>query len=480
MAKKVCKNCGEELAKSSEFCPKCGNKTKKRNMFLFAVAMFILFILVMEIFFPISAGLFQVGMFGKYGESALMELLMLAFMVIVLLLSGNGYVFTDNKKGFFKSLALALPMFLFTLLFFGLSVINLFTEKFNAFNFIGLIFLCALVGLAEEFLCRAWLQNEFIERFSQKKKGIILSIVVASIVFGLMHITNLFTTPQGAVDTMLQILQAVASGFMFGCIYYRTKNIWSVAFIHGFFDFSLMLTEVNLIKDCVSGEQSTAAIIIGVIASLILMTYYVFAGIFALTSDEEPKFFKNPKKVRMISIIAMAIAFFGFMAVSVLDGTQNSSICYEFKEKEVEQEYYIAQTNRTKFVFGGYGYDYTLEKEDDKLMLSIDDKSIELKFDETLYDYLVIDNEEYVDLIVHCYQGESIIYHEKLEKFTFKATDKYLEKIKDGFEKVDVPDLKGLGYLLFDNKETKYPYFQSYGGEILFIDDDGELYIIKK
>ena len=63
-----------------------------------------------------------------------------------------------------------------------------------------------------------------------------------------MHITNLFATPQGFVDTLMQILQALASGFLFGSIYYRTKNIWTLAFLHGFFDFSLMLAEVNTLK----------------------------------------------------------------------------------------------------------------------------------------------------------------------------------------------------------------------------------------
>ena len=47
---------------------------------------------------------------------------------------------------------------------------------------LNLAIYCLLIGLVEEFLCRGWLLNEFLERFSNSKKNIIISIVLSSLV----------------------------------------------------------------------------------------------------------------------------------------------------------------------------------------------------------------------------------------------------------------------------------------------------------
>ena len=376
MAKRKCKNCREMVESTAAFCPLCGMKFKKKNIFLFSVLMIFLFIFVMELLFPVSYVLFNHGItLGKYGEDAIAELFLVFFIVIILFMSGNSYVFSEKKIGFFRSLLLGLPILIFSGFIFLTAIPDAISD-FNFANFVSLLFLCVFVGLAEEFLCRAWLQNEFIERFGSSKRGIIISIILSSFVFGFMHITNALNTTQGLFETFMQIFQALASGFLFGSIYYKTKNIWSVAFIHGFFDFALMVSSVNVLKDCVNSYTDSSAVIVSAVSSLFIMAFYIFIGLFALSSKKGYQFFKKnnvPLIVSIVGMIASIILLIGSSVVeSMLLGNVEGSICYSFEELKIKEEYNIVTSNRDAYTFTNGSIEYTLHMNvNDELELAI-------------------------------------------------------------------------------------------------------------
>ena len=117
----------------------------------------------------------------------------------------------------------------------------------NVSGVINTAIFALLVGIYEEFLCRGWLLNEFLERYGETKKGVWISIIASGIIFGLIHFINV--SSNGFAGTVTQVLSASATGILFGFIYYRTKNIWACVFLHGFYDFCLMLADINYIKD---------------------------------------------------------------------------------------------------------------------------------------------------------------------------------------------------------------------------------------
>ena len=358
-------------------------------------------------------------------------------------------------------------------------------EGFKLANFISLVYLCIFIGIYEEFLCRGWLENEFLERFGHDKKGVIFSIILSSLVFGAMHITNAFATTQSLFDTFNQIFQALASGFLFGSIYYKSKNIWSVAFLHGFFDFALMLSSVNLLKDCISVETGIASMIFSAIASIMIMSFYIFIAIFALSSNKGEQIFKNNKTPRIVSIIGMVSSIVLLIGSSIVGGffydSSETSVCYEFTELTINKDYEIVTPVKDKYTFGNEEYDYTLYLNDDgELSLSSNENVILLDFEGNLKDYLVIDNNDYVEIVLNYYDSENIIYHTKIDKKAFKDSMKYLNSIKTKMERLDVPNLAFIGYVVFDDDEIKYPYFNAITGEDLFIDKDDLLYVIKE
>ena len=69
------------------------------------------------------------------------------------------------------------------------------------------------------------------------KSGVKESIIVISITFGIGHILNLFTG-QAGVDTLIQILFAIAWGFIFTMVAYKSKSIWPCIIAHGFINAS--------------------------------------------------------------------------------------------------------------------------------------------------------------------------------------------------------------------------------------------------
>ena len=242
-------------------------KKEKRNIYFYFITMIVVFIAV-NILCQILPNLIAMNInYSKYGSELLFEILFAFIILIVMLLFKNSYVFTEKKMKFKDSVLLGLPM----LILIGINLYGSISslESFNSSNFFNLLLLCIFIGISEEFLCRGWLQNEFIERFGDTKKHIILSIVFSSLIFGLMHISNLLTG-QSLFQTITQILQATSIGILFGSIYYRSKNIWSVIFLHGLYDFSIMLSDINLVKDCTYGTPSTSIALYSTFASILI------------------------------------------------------------------------------------------------------------------------------------------------------------------------------------------------------------------
>ncbi len=87
------------------------------------------------------------------------------------------------------------------------------------------------VGFLEEVIFRGLLFNAMAEN------GIKAAIIVSSVTFGIGHIINLFNG-SGAelLPNILQVIYAIAAGFMFVMIYYKTKSLIPCIVTHGLFN----------------------------------------------------------------------------------------------------------------------------------------------------------------------------------------------------------------------------------------------------
>ncbi len=474
---------------------------ESKHIFLFFIKMFLIFIIIdlISILF-VNICVNGVNNF-KYGGELLSEIFYAIIMLVVMLLFKNSYVFTTDKTKFIKSLKYCIPMLIITALIF-LGNLN---ELHNATigNLINALLLCAFVGIAEEFMCRGWVQNEFIERYGYDKKHIILSIVLSSCIFGIIHLTNIVS--QDIFTTLIQVLQAASIGFMFGSIYYKTKNIWTVAFLHGIYDFSIFLGEVNLIKDCTNTLPNLPTSIVTLISSLILITYFILSGVLVLMQTdlkEKSKKVKDTSAVVLALIITFSCIFIPFD--KLIKGYKDTEVCYEYISTEMLKDFTVHYPYQKKYkinykideeqyntigeepikVYDTINFDFELYRENKKLYIKNVNTGykIELEYENVYnYDYEVIEEENEYLILIHSNDGNTskIYYSNYMTKENMDNTDEYLNKLKNSFTEIVLPSLSGFGYLTTEESNYKYPVFADSTNDYFIIKEDGLVYLMK-
>jgi hypothetical protein len=92
-----------------------------------------------------------------------------------------------------------------------------------------------LVGLSEELMFRSIMFRGLLARFR-----VWPAILLTSLLFGLVHSLNVFTT--GQMDqAVLQSTAAFMQGLAYLAIRIRTRSVWPMVIVHALWDFSLML-----------------------------------------------------------------------------------------------------------------------------------------------------------------------------------------------------------------------------------------------
>ena len=461
-------------------------KEKKKNIIVYFIEMSLTFMLVFFIWNMFVSIIPYAVDISKYSLSFLAEAFFALMVLIIMLLSKNGYVFTEKKVGFFKSLILGLPILIFSII---LLLGNLGTlPSFDLFNTIGVLLFSMAVGVAEEFLCRGWLQNEFLERFSKNRGQVILSIVLSSLIFGFMHIGNI-GAGQSIFDTLLQIAQATASGMFLGSVYYRSKNIWSVIFLHGFYDFSIMITEANVIKDCTTVYNDNSSMFFSIVASIIIMLFWIFGAcinlrkskIMPLVYGQEPsdELKKKDKVVKIVLIILMFVVFFSLTAIP----SSGETICYSYKEKELENiEVHYSTYEEFDLVSSAKDAYFKVYRNDDgyitiKNIITNNEIILEYK---NILSFTVIENPSSYGILIYDEDLSNLkVYYSRIFKNELTNDSKYIKSLKDTFISYDVPSISRVGYLTTKESLYKYPLIESMYDGYFMIDEVNELYLVR-
>ena len=136
------------------------------------------------------------------------------------------------------------------------------TENMSSFAYLLVGY--ALTGFMEEGLMRGIVMRVL------KPIGITRSVVISSLLFGLMHIGNLLY--RNPFIVLAQMLGAFVHGIGLGAIRLRTNTIWFVVVLHGLHDLFLKFTNFP-------------AIPLDVVQVTLLMIY----GIYILRTWEKPE-----------------------------------------------------------------------------------------------------------------------------------------------------------------------------------------------
>jgi len=464
----------------------------------------ILTIVIIVFLFEIAIGLFvstiggtfwKTFMNGKYSLNLIAEIVAILIALVFLGARKGFKIFTQKRVGFKEAISYGKPIFIITLVLFLGALSELDISEMNFYNLISLFLYTFAIGFFEEVFYRGIILKELTNNYNNTRKQVIISIVISAIVFGCAHITNLFVG-QDLLTTISQVIQTFGIGIMLGSIYYMTDNIWSVIFLHGFYDFAAMLSDVNLIKDCTYASNVPVSVAIqSLVISIILSTIYILWSIKILKKTEVNKVLEqevsdeeiNDDKLKDLFINKMIwlsiFVLFGFniiYGVFVAGDENNYYICYEYETKEIstfETHYY----NYNKYTFSvksalGENIIFNIDLYDNKVYLeNSDGNSINIGINDA-YRITVIDNK--IIIIALDKVNYKVYYSDFFTKNEFNTSLEYLENIKSSFIEFDVPDLNNVGYMLDVNNNKKYPMLRSTINDYFIIDED-QIYLVK-
>jgi membrane protease YdiL (CAAX protease family) len=183
-----------------------------------------------------------------------------------------GYKVLDPKKSlFWRSILISLPAFVIAVNNFPFSTVISGEARVTegAPMLLLLLFECLMVGFFEEMAFRGVIFLRILKKNPEDKLWQFLSIVLSSVIFGLVHLVNLLESSPGAV--FLQIGYSALIGAMCAVILLKTANIWLCVVIHGLYNFA-----GAVIPRMGEGRVwDTFTVVLTVIVSLAVVTYMI-------------------------------------------------------------------------------------------------------------------------------------------------------------------------------------------------------------
>lgn len=219
-------------------------KFAQKNIYIFS---FILVLISIGLLYICNFWIFKTNNGLDYNLSRFFaHLIPLIFVICVCFLLGNSDNIQFHKKGIGIGILLGWPFIADAVYGFITSYTSL--DK-NSISFPGIekIILFTLVmlfvGIFEEVLCRGIILNNMLNKWGYTKAGIIKSVLLSSLIFGLGHLANLFgySTP---IRTLTQVIYTSLNGILFASVYLRCKNIWAVAILHAGYDWLQLVPSI--------------------------------------------------------------------------------------------------------------------------------------------------------------------------------------------------------------------------------------------
>ncbi len=118
-----------------------------------------------------------------------------------------------------------------------------------------------LVGIVEELIFRGLLFRALLEENAPP-----VAITISAATFGIGHIVNLLTG-RGGLETFVQVLFAIAWGFLFTLVFYHSGSLLVCIFVHGM---------VDVFSKFTAGDRSGCAYAYVIVTILVSIAYCLY------------------------------------------------------------------------------------------------------------------------------------------------------------------------------------------------------------
>lgn len=226
-------------------------KLYKKSEIWFALAWIIIYVVLASTGDNISE---NIGIL----KIATLPILIILSIILFLFVKNNGLA---KKYGLCKSEIPASKM-LFYIPLIIIMTTNLWygvTINFSPLENVLYILSMLCVGFLEEMIFRGFLFNALV------RDGVKSAIIISSVSFGIGHIVNLVNgSGAGLLPTMLQVVYAIAIGFAFVMIYYKTKSLLPCILTHSILNSLSVFANEEVITP---QKQIISSILIALIAA---------------------------------------------------------------------------------------------------------------------------------------------------------------------------------------------------------------------
>lgn len=195
-------------------------------------------------------------------------------IIFIILLCSYGYKWMFKFNEPYKSFLIIIPGIIVAINNFPISAYmngrtTVIEPVYNIYLFLLESF---SVGFFEEIIFRGLILVLLLEKLSEKSFGLLKAIVISSLIFGFVHLINLF---DGASigNTVLQVGYSFLIGLLFAVFYLKTKNIWLIMILHALYNF---FGQVMFQIGDVTNRYDSFTVIITVVIGLLTTIYSVY------------------------------------------------------------------------------------------------------------------------------------------------------------------------------------------------------------
>lgn len=187
-------------------------------------------LLIAILFIVVYCG-FTVPIRGKLGDESPAMLGVLAAIAVVIFVLVK-VTHTEERYGFVKWKGKASDYWFFIpmLILMTGNLWGGFGIAYDGINQVYAVLSMMLIGFIEELIFRGFLFRALLKRDPAP-----VAIIITAVTFGIGHIINFFAG-QASLETVIQVFFAIAWGFIFTFVFYKSGNLVMCIIVHGMVD----------------------------------------------------------------------------------------------------------------------------------------------------------------------------------------------------------------------------------------------------
>ena len=208
-----------------------------------------------------------------------------------------GFRFIYHRKGFGSTLIAGMFLLILHIALFLLFLFDAFSKgaqwQTAPAILLGILHMIG-IGIREEVIFRGVIGNTLTLNYATDKKGLWFAVIVSGLVFGGVHINNIFFGVK-LLGLFAQIVSACGAGLLFTAIYLRGGNIWILMLIHAIVDAGALLESTFTITAVTAVDEVSSQNPFG---AVIVVCMHICLTLFLLRKSKHPAVFARLEQVR--------------------------------------------------------------------------------------------------------------------------------------------------------------------------------------